>query len=492
MSGNAPKRRMDNKRAAVEWLKCQRSAAYFLRTYCNIYNATEREWIPFALWPAQAEVLDTLQAERLTILLKARQLGFSWLVLCYALWLMLFHPAVTVALFSKRDDEATHLLDFRMKGVYHRLPAWMRAAHMRKSSGHEWQLSNGSVAMAFPTTGGRSYTATVAIVDEADFVPDLAGLLDAVKPTIDAGGRLILLSTVDKSQPNSAFKRIYRAAKAGANDYHAVFLPWDARPARDDAWYEAIARDYEARDGSRDKLWQEYPATDAEALAARTLNKRFAAQWLLACYEARAPLDATTLAEAHAPAIPGLRVYHLPHPGTRYVCGADSAEGNPTSDDSAATWLDSDGVEVASLVGKLEPAAFGAAIDAAGRWYNRAAVLPERNNHGHALILWLREHGAVPILSGHDGKLGWLSSARGKVLLYDGAVEAYRNGERTLHSFDTYTQLASIESNTLRAPVGDHDDLADSDALATVALGMRPPVAVAPLGLNKSSVWGKA
>ena len=42
---------------------------------------------------------------------------------------------------------------------------------------------------------------------------------------------------------------------------------------------------------------------------------------------------------------------------TRYVVGADPAEGNPTSDPSALEVLDADsGEEVASLAGRYEPA----------------------------------------------------------------------------------------------------------------------------------------
>ena len=44
---------------------------------------------------------------------------------------------------------------------------------------HEWQLSNGSRVLAFPTTAGDSYTASLAIVDEADLVPDLGRLMAA-------------------------------------------------------------------------------------------------------------------------------------------------------------------------------------------------------------------------------------------------------------------------------------------------------------------------
>jgi hypothetical protein len=56
--------------------------------------------------------------------------------------------------------------------------------------------------MAFPTTGGRLHTASLALVDEAGFVPDLTELPNAVKPTVDAGGKLVLLSRADKSRPD--------------------------------------------------------------------------------------------------------------------------------------------------------------------------------------------------------------------------------------------------------------------------------------------------
>jgi hypothetical protein len=105
-----------------------------------------------------------------------------------------------------------------------------------------------------PTTAGDSYTATLAVVDEADLCPDLDRLMRAVKPTIDAGGRMVLLSRSDKSKPQSPFKRIYTAARQSQNGWVPVFLPWDARPDRDATWYEAQRRDVLARTGSLDDL----------------------------------------------------------------------------------------------------------------------------------------------------------------------------------------------------------------------------------------------
>ena len=159
----------------AEWSKCRRSPAYFLERYCQVYDATARVWLPFGLWPAQRDVLIDLEQHRLTVILKARQLGLSWLVVGWALWLMLFQPAATVLFFSKRDQEAVHLLAFRLRGMLDRLPDWLRPVLVADND-HNIELANGSVGLAFPTTGGRSYTASLVVVDEADFADNLDAL----------------------------------------------------------------------------------------------------------------------------------------------------------------------------------------------------------------------------------------------------------------------------------------------------------------------------
>lgn len=482
-------------RQQMEVHKIRRSHAYFTDTYCFVLSdeGNSEEWIPFTLWPSQFQVSKLLQANRLVICLKARQLGLTWLALSFALWLVLFHPIATVLLFSRRDDEAVDLLSVRLRGMYDRLPAWLKVQSSPVSNDHEWRLSNGSRVLAFPTTAGDSYTATLAIVDEADLSPDLGKLMRAVKPTIDGGGRMLLLSRSDKSKPASVFKKIYQGAKAKATEWVSVFLPWHARPDRDAAWYAKQKADIWHRTGSLDDLHEQYPDTDLEALMARTLDKRIAPAWLQQCYKEVPALIPDKQWEHHPPAIPGLTIYRLPrkvvergdrdHALEKFVIGGDPAEGNPTSDDSALTVLDvATGEEVAALAGKFQPAVFAAHIDAVGRFYNNAALMIERNNHGHAVLLWLRDNSKLTKLSGHDGNTGWLSSSKGKSLLYDAAADAFREGETTIHSHATLMQLASIEGATLLAPEGEHEDRADSYALAVVGLRQKQRAAAGAQG----------
>jgi hypothetical protein len=452
---------------------CVRSVEYFIERYCQIYDATSKNWMAFDLWPEQREALRQVLDNRLVVVLKARQLGLTWLLLAVVLWMALFQPGATILLFSKRDDEAVYLLSQeRLRGIFRRLPAFLRVGIAPVSSNdHEWVLNNGSVIRAFPSNAGDSYTASFVLIDEADLVADLNRLMASVKPTIDAGGRMVLLSRSDKTRPQSPFKQIYRGARAGENGWQAIFMAWNARPDRTAGWYEAVRRDVLSRTASLDELWEQYPASDTEALAARSLDKRLPPEWLRGCLREMTPGE-------NVIGLPGLEMYRPPMPGRAYVIGADPAEGNPTSDDSALEVLELEsGEQVASLAGKFEPATFGSYIDQVAMLYNYASVMVERNNHGHAVLLWLTDNSNIACLSGLDGRRGWTQNSRSKAQLYASVAEALRGKRVLLHGFGTYTQLATIEGSSLSAPAGEHDDRAMAFGLAVCALE-RPGVMV--------------
>jgi hypothetical protein len=476
---------------AGELGKCFNSPAYFIHTYCHIYDSVQLDWIPFRLWPSQVRVIQDIHNNQLTVILKARQLGISWLALSYALWQMMFRPIAAVSVFSRRETEAMYLMGSdRLRGIFEHLPLWMKTGMKSTTdSAHEWILKNGSASRAFPTSAGDGYVSTLALVDEADLSPDLNALMRSVKPTIDNGGKMILFSRVNKSVPESEFKTIYRGASEGENGWYPVFLPWTAHPGRNEEWYTRQRKDILSRTGSLDDLYEQYPATPEQALSTRTLDKRIPPLWIEACYEELKPIRAKG-----SPSLQDLDIYFAPETGVRYVIGADPAEGNPNSDDSSLTVMQVDtGEEVASMAGKYEPAIFASYIKMVSIYYNYAPVLVERNNHGHSVIQWLEEHARrIRLLLGHDAethkkdrknknrrkklKAGWLSSTLGKTILYTICTEHFRacasfdNPEKqaikVLHNKHTFDQLSSIEVATLSAPKGRHDDRADSYALA--------------------------
>lgn len=221
--------------------------------------------MPFTLWAAQAELVSAIRSERLLLILKARQLGISWLACAYALWLCLFRPGRLVLMFSIGQDESNEMLR-RVSVMYHRLPDAVKAALPRKTNENKSELAwaNESRIESLPTTrnSGSSYTASLVILDEFAKNQWATELYTAVKPTIDGGGAMLILSSA-KGMGN-LFHEMCERAMGGLGRFAFRFLPWHAHPHRDDAWYAATAADAV----SAALMRQEYPATADEAFQA--------------------------------------------------------------------------------------------------------------------------------------------------------------------------------------------------------------------------------
>ncbi len=225
--------------------------------------------MPFYLWPAQIDLLDDLQHERLIMILKARQLGITTLTCAYALWLCLHHNQRLVLIFSIGQNEANEMMR-RISGMYHRIPADVRGAlpAVGKDNTEEMAWANGSRIQSLPSrkSAGSGYTASLIILDEFAKNDNAAALYTAVKPTIDGGGAMVILSTANGA--GNLFHDLVTKARGGLNRFAFRFLPWQVRPGRDADWYAAVEAD--AVDSSLMK--QEYPATPDEAFEASEVD----------------------------------------------------------------------------------------------------------------------------------------------------------------------------------------------------------------------------
>jgi hypothetical protein len=466
---------------ALELHKCAESPTYFIYHYVKIFDATSGLWIPFQLWYEQSDILGKMDKNRKVIVLKARQLGLSWLVLAYFLHQMMFKPVFTCGVFSKTETDSIYLIGpERLRGMYKHLPDFLKFDSneiFEADSAKTWIMPNGSSARAFAVRGGSGdgYTFSGVLIDEASLCPDLALLLRSVEPTISGGGKLIQISRANKDASVSAFNNIFHAALRGENDYVPVFLPWWTRPERDKAWYFEQKADSLSVDGTTDALWEQYPGSIQEALAPKVMGKRFQFSKLQAVYEESEPIAVIGQYDgniAELPDIPGLRVYRPPQDDETYVIGADSAEGNPNSDFSTfVVFSESDGGEVTTFRDRVEPSVLGDYIIKAAKWYNDAGTLPERNNHGHATIQWIDSNSEIEILLGQNERPGWLNNKQGKIIIYDHLVDTVAEQGVIIRDMDTFNELAALEGN-LQAPTGLHDDLADAAALGVYAIGM--------------------
>ena len=312
----------DKDRNAIEQAKCAINPAYFVDTYLKINdpNKPGTEWFPFKVWKAQKKSIRLIHKNDKIVVLKARQLGITWIMIAYALWMMVFKPGSMILLFSKTSDDARELMG-RLQGMWERLPDWLRPTE-KKALEQSLELENGSRAKSFTTTkhSGRSFTASLVLIDEAAFIPFLKELLNATEETADAGGKLVVISTNDKEKPNNGFASLYRRSMKGQSDFKELFLPWHARPTRTKEWYA-----HKVKTKEQDDLWQEYPAVPEEALAGRMQSKRFSAEMIRnGTAEYRDQLNPR--GRAGLPSVAQMRYYAQVVPGREYIIALDPAK----------------------------------------------------------------------------------------------------------------------------------------------------------------------
>lgn len=459
---------------ALEYIACYYSAEYFITNYVFIYDSVAIDWIPFNLWDAQKRILKKFVYDKMIAILKTRQVGISWLALGYALWKMLFRFPASILILSKREDEAIALLDqTRLRGMYKRLPDWMKSNAILIDDKKQFAITRGdaiSTIRAMSTSSGDSYTATLAIIDEADLVPDLEKTMLSLEPTINAGGQLILISKSNKRNPLSLFKKIYKAGKKGLNGYVTDFVAWFEHPNRDRAWYEEQKQNALSTEGHLDNLYESYPATDNEALAPSSADRRFAQSFLDRNYH---ETQGTALPKPPLIPLEHMTYYEPPAFNLGYSIGVDCAAGLPTSDYSTAIVVEKySGRVVAQMRGKIEPALHAIYVHELSKFYNNAVVLPERNNHGTGFLVRARDIGMWCVVDPKDGRDGWnTANLQRKIYLLDYTATQISNNNVVIRGEDLYSELSLIDAQTLKAPEGAdfYDDLAIAFCLATFA-----------------------
>lgn len=253
-----------------EFEYCKDNIEYFIEHYIYIEEPDNKDNIlqQFKLWDKQKELLNSVHENRLNIILKARQLGVTWLTLAYSMHQLLFNVGYLIIALSKTEEDAKELIR-RLKTMLSKLGMFIKEDI---DENKDWQglkykttalsieithKEKASVFKAFSSSksAGRSFTANLLILDEWAFQQFAKEIWLSAYPTINrpTGGKVIGLSTIDRG---TLFEELY----TGDNDFNKIFLPWYSDPRRTQEWYENTKRDL------GDSIMQEYPATVEEAL----------------------------------------------------------------------------------------------------------------------------------------------------------------------------------------------------------------------------------
>jgi hypothetical protein len=259
---------------AIEIARCKFDCEYFIEEYVKIEDRdTEGIVIPFHLWQRQKEVLENFLFKRLIQVLKANQLGLTWLIISYATWGLYYNSGYLVLGISETETKAKEIIR-RIDFILRHLPSWMISdknnlvtpwfetttlkivIHHQPKDG-EPQEDSVIQTFASSPTAGASFTANLFLFDEWALQEYAREIWTYAFPTINrpTGGQVIGISTIERG---SLFEDIWHAK----NSFCKIFLGWFSDPRRDQKWYDNTLIEL-----GKDETLKHYPATEEEAFA---------------------------------------------------------------------------------------------------------------------------------------------------------------------------------------------------------------------------------
>jgi len=229
---------MDKKQQAQFLLKCKKSFFFFAENFCKVKHPNAGI-IPFKMFKYQKRSIKAFRKKDRVIYRKCRQSGISTLTGAYALWIAMFYPNRKVLIVSKRDEDAIGYLERNVKFVYEHLPTWMHKifGDPRGSGSREFEppksynehtigFFHGSEIKSLTSSKDtlRSNSASLVIIDEAAFIPDMEAMWTAGQPTLMHGGKVIVISTTNGR--GNWYANTWDDAVANQNNFYPIEIPW--------------------------------------------------------------------------------------------------------------------------------------------------------------------------------------------------------------------------------------------------------------------------
>ena len=244
--------KLTKKEIVKEILKCGKDAPHFINNYCRISHPM-KGLIQFKTYPYQDDLLHDYNDFRFNVILKARQLGISTITAAYCVWFMLFHKEKNIVVLATKFSTASNLVK-KVKSMMKNLPDWMKIATIDVDNRTSFELSNGSIIKAVPTSedAGRSEALSLLVVDEAAHIEKMDDIWTAVYSTLATGGRCIALSTPKGT--GNWFHKTYVGSVDGENEFNNIKLMWDVHPERDQAWFQKETKNMSKRQVAQELL----------------------------------------------------------------------------------------------------------------------------------------------------------------------------------------------------------------------------------------------
>jgi len=410
--------------------------------------------IPFEAWPHLLDIAHQIQDNNLIAWLKSRQLGCSWLVSAYTLWIAMYNSGVHVIEFAQNEPKAAELIT-KQKYIYTRLPEGLKVPV--KSLENQLELvfpSIESYIRAHPSTkdASRGLTATIAWFDECDFHEYFDQAYSTAKATIDdIGGQFILTSTAnpEKAIEGSTFQNIY--SNAPDNGFKSLFYGWESRSERTEEWYQ----DKKKQAIDLFAFQKEHARTDIEALAAPDnivfFDREILTEMML---DNKAPIK--TISHAN--------IYQLHSIGKKYVAATDTSHG-VGGDDAVTVVVDlATGYVVADIRSNvLTPELLADESVTLLDMYKNPLWAIEDNDWGILTIRKALELGYRNLFQYKKDCYGWHTGHNNRFFMWGELAEAIRDRGITIPSVYGLKQFFTVIRNPkkqgrIEAQAGLHDD----------------------------------
>jgi hypothetical protein len=324
----------------------------------------------------------------------------------------------------------------KVKYMVSNVPEWLRISRVTIDNKHSFELSNGSMLKAVPTSAdaGRSEAVSLLVVDEAAHIENMDEIWTAISPTISTGGRCIALSS-----PNGIgnwFHRTYEDALNNQNLFIASSLAWDVHPEHDKAWFENEIKN---------------------------MNKREIAQEYLCSFNASGetvidPDDLEYMRKqvSEPPRKSWVdRNYHIWKPYNhqgKYMISADVARGDG-NDYSVFHVINTVNMEqVAEYQGKTEPDQFVKLLYDTAKEYGNALLAVETNNIGFTVAQKLVEMGYNNMYYSHKSSHEYVQpvAAIGDSSVVPGFTTSMKTRPLIIAKMDEMIRNKSIKINSPR------------------------------------------
>lgn len=380
----------------LERKRCERSFGYFVDSYAMMYKKEGGEPIPFKLWEFQIEGADLIQLHKRLIILKARQMGLSWLAMAYAVWCILFKKNFHVYITSIGLKEVNEQME-RIRFIWYNLPEHIRGdvilgGRGLKDNDSIMETSNGSAVHAISSSkaSGHGTAPGLYILDEFARKEGDRLAWRAISPSLGEESRVIVIST--SNGIGNLFAELWFDAVANNNGFYPLFFAASRHPDYTESYLAAKKAEFA---GDMQGYHEAFPMVPEDAFMS-TKRSVFPMERIREWKEeARKHTFQAGVIEMSdkmcyqfkEEPLGNIMVWELPVPGHHYALGADVSEGLVEGDYSASAILDVDTNEIVALFrGKIETEYYANIIQSMARFYNNAWVVVEVNKASELII----------------------------------------------------------------------------------------------------------